>query len=64
MPLPSTFAGFAKLTKEQWLYMLPFFTTLLTLFVLTLFFLSPPAPPPKKKTCAQSLPAWRSCVCM
>ena len=49
MPFPSTLAGFTKLTKEQWIMLLPLLSTLCVLFLLTSLLFSSPAPTNKKK---------------
>lgn len=49
LPLPSTFAGFAKLTKAQWIQLLPLITTVLFILVLSTSLFTPtPAPKAKK----------------
>lgn len=49
MPLPNTFAGFAKLTKDQWIQLLPLITTVLFILVCSTSLFTPaPSGKPKK----------------
>lgn len=48
LPLPNTFAGFAKLSKNEWIQLLPLITTVLFVIVLSTSLFTP-APAPKKE---------------